>query len=644
MSDSPPLPEPRHASPGCLALIIGLLSVCLLCWAVPWVDIYFGLSELAGSHFPLGPFLILLVLAGGLNLVLRKIGKRLSLSQAELTTIYCMVLAAAGIPTYGLVAYLLPALTAPFYYGDGANQWAELVGSRIPEHLRPTDPEAIRMFYEGAKGAPIPWRAWATPLYHWTIFVLALYGLMFCLTAIIRRQWVEKERLAFPLVELPLEMLKTDATGRIPFFSNRVMWVGAAIAFAVHAINGVHTYFPEFPPIPLRTYMHFPGSAWPLNDRLYFHFSVTGFGYLLTSDVSFSVWVFFWLHKIQHYVAGQYGVYGPYLKVREAQYIGAFMVFVLFIFWRERSHFLDVFRRAIFRDPRVDDSREALSYRVALLGALVCIGVLIAWCTRNGISVVVAGCSLLVFTFVCFGLTRVVMETGIFSAKVTQVQPLKVMGPVAGTAALGAANLTMVSVIQYVFMYDLKTFLMPALMHGQRMAGRTRTNARRLFVFVALAVVVGVFVSYSTSLYLAYEHGGQNLNRWFYRSGPTSGVCRTVASLMKHPEPTDWAKITSCGIGATFTGLLIFLRQRLVSWPLHPIGYILAFSFETTRVWFSFLCGWVIKVTVLKYGGGRLYRTIRSLFLGLILGEFTAAGFWIVVDLLTRMKNHIVFP
>jgi hypothetical protein len=301
-------------------------------------------------------------------------------------------------------------------------------------------------------------------------------------------------------------------------------------------------------------------------------------------------------------------------------------------------------RKAFLGDATVDDSSEPLGYRAAAIGAILCLAVLCAWCTVHGVSLVVFLVTFAAFIFVCFGLTRIVMETGIFSAKVTQMQPLKLMVPAVGTAAIGAGNLTMVSLIQYIFMYDLKTFLMPALMHGQRLAGRTRTNNRRLYLAVALAVLVAIVVSYWATLTLAYRHGGQTLSRWFYQSGPQGGVCIPVSSWLKHPEETDVGKLVSCGAGATFTGLLIFLRQHFIWWPLHPIGYILAFSFETTRVWFSFLLGWIVKVGILRYGGGRLYRDVRYLFLGFILGEFSAAGFWIVADLIIGKRGHVVFP
>lgn len=152
-------------APSLRSFVIGLACVAFLCWAAPWVDIYFRSSELAGSHFPLGPFLLLLFMAWGVDALVPRLHPWLRLRPAELTTIYCMTLAGAGIPTFGLVAYLLPAITATHYYSTSANEWVELVGANIPESLRPTDPEAIRQFYESLHGSGVPWSAWYGPLF-----------------------------------------------------------------------------------------------------------------------------------------------------------------------------------------------------------------------------------------------------------------------------------------------------------------------------------------------------------------------------------------------------------------------------------------------------------------------------------------------
>jgi len=52
-------------------------------------------------------------------------------------------------------------------------------------------------------------------------------------------------------------------------------------------------------------------------------------------------------------------------------------------------------------------------------------------------------------------------------------------------------------------------------------------------------------------------------------------------------------------------------------------------------VWFSVFVAWAIKSVVLKYGGVTLYRQLRPLFLGFILGHIFVSGFWVLFDYIT---------
>ena len=66
-----------------------------------------------------------------------------------------------------------------------------------------------RGWFDGLQpGAAIPWGAWLVPLAVWMSMVLVSYGMMACLSVILRRQWAQNEALAFPLLRLPLEMVE----------------------------------------------------------------------------------------------------------------------------------------------------------------------------------------------------------------------------------------------------------------------------------------------------------------------------------------------------------------------------------------------------------------------------------------------------
>ncbi|NCO35748.1 MAG: hypothetical protein GW893_18045 [Armatimonadetes bacterium] len=145
--------EPRH--PLTLrAAVIGIASVVFLSVAAPFTDLFLQNSELSGNHLPLGPMLVLIALIVIVNGALQLLETPLGLSRQELLFVFCMTLVAAGIPTFGLVGYLLPAVASPMYFASPENDYASLIQHHIPSWLIPSSPEAVRQLYEGARWFP----------------------------------------------------------------------------------------------------------------------------------------------------------------------------------------------------------------------------------------------------------------------------------------------------------------------------------------------------------------------------------------------------------------------------------------------------------------------------------------------------------
>ena len=86
--------------------------------------------------------------------------------------------------------------------------------------------------------------------------------------------------------------------------------------------------------------------------------------------------------------------------------------------------------------------------------------------------------------------------------------------------------------------------------------------------------------------------------------------------------------------GAVFMTALMLMRHLFLWWPIHPIGFVFSSTYGIQQIWVAVMIGWLIKFFVLRYGGVKLFRRLRPLFMGLILGEFLTAGAWFVVDLL----------
>ena len=86
--------------------------------------------------------------------------------------------------------------------------------------------------------------------------------------------------------------------------------------------------------------------------------------------------------------------------------------------------------------------------------------------------------------------------------------------------------------------------------------------------------------------------------------------------------------------------ILIVIRQKLLWWPFHPLGFLISTTWMAQFVWFNVFLAWLVKLLVLRYGGARLYQASRPFFLGLILGHFTVAGVWLIVDHFTGMMDN----
>ena len=77
--------------------------------------------------------------------------------------------------------------------------------------------------------------------------------------------------------------------------------------------------------------------------------------------------------------------------------------------------------------------------------------------------------------------------------------------------------------------------------------------------------------------------------------------------------------------------MLSLLRFRFAWWPLHPVIFLMWGSWTTVLTWGSFLIGWVIKVLIVRFGGGRTYQSQKPLFIGMIMGEIVAVAMVLLV-------------
>jgi len=304
-------PKPRDASSRMRvtprAFIVGLVAALSLCAITPYNDYFVAATYLAGNFFPVGAIAAVLAIVLIINPLLILLGRREAIFNAgEIVTVWSMVAVVSGIPSSGLMRYLIPHIVAPHYYASSVNGWEDRIIAHQPSRLFVTDPLAVKAFFEGLhRGEAIPWAAWSLPLFWWGLFVTFLFIGYFCISAILRKQWVENERLSFPLVKLPV-MLAEEPEGR--HYYNRLLrspllWTAATADMVLHTVKGLHLFFPRIPDIPTSwnsadVLTTLPWSG--LNNILFAVYPlVIGFAFLIASDVCLSLWLFYILFKVQ---------------------------------------------------------------------------------------------------------------------------------------------------------------------------------------------------------------------------------------------------------------------------------------------------------------------------------------------------------
>ncbi|MDA0337979.1 MAG: hypothetical protein O2782_22650 [bacterium] len=631
------------------ATLTGALLVAMISVISPWAVLVVKGSQLTSNAIPIIAVFLLFFLAAVAQPILRQLSRRFAFRRDELITVYVMMLVGSVVVTTGFTGTFLSVISGALYYATPENNWDALFIPNLSRWLTPTDTQAVRLFYEGLpKGMSIPWEAWATPLATWMTFILVFYGVLFCLGVLLRGQWVENERLVFPLTRLPLAMVEDEdgeqtVIGKL--FSNRIMWLGFAIPLLLHTWNSMGNYTDAFQKIPLVGNVTVMQGVPVVPFRL--NFPVLGLAYMMPLNVAFSIWFFFLIGQIQRMIMTRLGIQigagdiwtsgdaGPILSYQQS---GAMMVFVLFLLWTAKPHILGLWRQAVAGERA---RGEVLSPRLAFSGLFLGVLFMIAWLTLTGLSFYVA--VLLVFASLgaFIGLSRIVAEAGLPSAQ-TPMVPQAFITRGFGPEVLGLKNMTGLG-LSTVWIGETAANMMNAVVHSLKLV--TDEDPRRfrgMPIAMALAVVVGLTGSIWFTMELAYAHGGINLHDWYYVGAP-KWPFDYMTSVYNAPDPF-LPRLGVTSIGGGVMALLLFLRHRFIWWPLHPIGFPIANTYTIMSYgWFAIFLAWMIKSVVLRYGGIALYRSLQPFFLGLILGEFTTACVWVFIDGAYGFEGNMIF-
>jgi len=635
------------------ALLLGAAGVIFISAATPYCDLVMRGTWIGLTSLPISA-VFLLTVAVLLNIPLRREG--IGFTRAELLTLFCMTLGAAGIASFGLTGLLIPYMAGPFYFASPENHYTDALIQHLPAWMLAPGADNARWLYEGLpEGARIPWVPWLVPLAMWSILAGAVYLVFFCLSSLLRRPWADEEKLVFPLVQLPLEITRYDGKGGIlpPLLRDPAFWIAFLIPFSLHTLNGLTRYLANMPSfnfhrIDIGQYLQGPvgGAVQPLWIRVLF--SIIGLTYLLPSDVSFSLWVCYLFFLAQQAIAAHLGYTMTMVQaypVREfvgQQMIGGILIFGGYLIWNARRHLLRAFRLALERPKPGEGADEPIPPHLAVRGAAFGLAVIVLWGTLAG-----AGAVRTLLLFMLFFLLQIVALRLVAQAGMLYIQhpyrPINLMLDAAGSSGVGASHVPSLVFFDHLWMLDNRSPLMPALLQSFRVAQAGEIPQRRMVWSMVLAIALAVPVSLASYLYLMYTNGGLKLNTWFTTYYTNNLYCRWATQLTTQGSNPHLIAILPMAIGGCTMFGLLSLYRAIYWWPIHPLGYLMGASWPMVNYWFSVFVGWALKILVLRYGGARFYRRCLPAALGLILGELFAGGLWVVVDFIIGMHDHEIF-
>jgi len=547
-------------------------------------------------------------------------------------------------------------------------------------------PDALDGFVTGLGGeAPLrvrdlPWAAWRRALIFWVPVILTLVLASLGLALVMHRQWTRHEHLPFPTMEFARSILP-EADGRpAQLLRQRAFWICLGIVGAIHLVNYAHVWWPNtvipinlrielYPLVEMLPVLRQGWWWWPLFGPT-IYFTGIGLAYFLANDVSFSLGVGPYIFCLISGTIASYGIamgggrLHPHMEsfMNSGAYAGLFVMLV----YSGRHYFRAAFSRGLgLPTSEAVEPHAVWGARAALLG----FALLVVQIAAMGVEWPYAVLYTFWLLLVPLVTGRMLAESGVFFIN-PRTYPCALLWGFFGVAALGRQPLLVMALFTIALLIHASLAVLPFAVSAFRVAEDTDVKPGRMALGGGLAVLVALAVMIPANLTVQYRHGafraGDSWTSQFVprqafdnavfvtRQLESQGVLETsdAAAGLARWKLAAPRRSSALVFGIAFALVVLFgiLRHRFAGWPFHPVMFAMFAVWPAPQVGLSFLLGWLIKSFVMKYGGARLYQSLKPAMLGLIAGEVLGALIPALVGLIyyaftgTRAPTYTVLP
>lgn len=620
-----------------IAVFLGFLLTIPVSYAV-CNQVPSGIFSLMAA--PISAMLIVILF----NAPLRKLLPKFSLNQTDLVVIFAILSVSGAISGEWVDVTVDGVYDAPLL-GRTDPVYKDQFLKHIPDWMIIHDLNQVKDIEGGGKDMGYVFRKLPVfiPVFLGSgIVTLTLCFGMICINSLMRGAWNERERLTFPLIQLPVAMAEDGGTGGM--WRSRAMWIAFVVMFGIDILNGLNYLYPNVPAIPVKDLFYIDRAFKdpPLSNVGDFRVSIYPFmaavGLFMPSDLLFSFVVFFLMRKATHVILAANGIPqstfsgtallpGP--PFFDEQTWGAVLAMFLGAIWVSREYLKEVWRD-IRKDTRSDDG--GVKHRWAFIGLIVSVAIMVGFGMIGGLPIYYMVPYVLLFLVFSIVLTRIRAQLGPPTHEFAFFGPNSIMHRFMGTTWMTDKQATWV---EYSFISMNRLFRnhpMPYQLEAMKMGQLERANQKRLFQLIVLATGFGFFLAMFFAVVKAYRTGG-------IQGMEAASYLKTLLGGRKGP---DVVGMTMTLFGFAVVMVLDMVRFRFPGFPLHPAGYVLSMNYGVDYYWFGLLIALFVKNFVQRYYGLRGYDQLRMVALGILLGEYAAETIWMGMALITHQSTYTI--
>lgn len=483
----------------------------------------------------------------------------------------------------------------------------------------------------------IPLRDWIRPAFVWTSFVLLLLGALFCVNAIMRRQWAESERYPMPNSRIPLSLSGAADDGDSPWpamWRSRCVWAGLVFALAYGAVRGWHFFKPDIPDIgvnvALGDYVTNRAFGKMFDTSFVFSLTVCCVAVFFELNVLLSIVVGYWVCRTTYCLGHLAGLdMSSGFPWREQAAAGSYAGYFIVVVALSSKYIWSVLKDAVRRRSGQD---ETLSPRAAVVALIAAHALAAAWARLAGappLPTMALFAMLVAIGFVC---TKFRAECGTPYGYFAPASTLILISAAGGFATFGERGVFMSILLTACFSAST-FFLIPGMQFELIETGRRlRISPRHIALTCLVGALGGLLVGGWAFLTHGYADGGDNIRGsllfngfgWFANSfrGPLSSATNDWLNSTSSPLASSPWETRSMLLGGCATAAITVLRHYVSGFWFHPVGFILGWTnMDSGAPWGTILAAWFIRYATLKIGGARAVREkLIPFFTGAFIG------------------------